>query len=216
MRAVMNTLWWILGILALLIVLLCLTRVGAQVVLKDSSATVDVKVSVFHIRVYPQKEKPEKEKKEKKKKKKDGTKKKTFPKPALEDIKDAAKTLWPPLKRAIGRIRRGIRVNPMDVSLTLGGQDDPAKVAELYGYLHTGMWNVMPVLEKGLDIPDPHIHIGIDFNTPETAVEGELGITARIGTLLAAGLGVGIPALRWFLKYRKKMKKQTPTTQPAA
>lgn len=201
----------------MLIVLLCLTRVGAQVAMKDGSATVDVRVSLFHIRVYPKKEKPEKEKKEQKeKKKKDKAKKKSFPKPGLEDIKDAVKTLWPPLKKAVGRVRRGIRVNPMDVSLTLGGQDDPAKTAELYGYLHTGMWNAMPVLEKGLDIPDPHIHIGIDFNTPKTEIEGELGITARIGTLLAAGLSVGIPALRWFLKYRKKMKKQTPETQAAA
>ena len=104
----------------------------------------------------------------------------------------------------------------MDVSLTLGGLDDPAKTSELYGYLHSGMWSVMPVLEEGLDIPDPHIHIGIDFNTERTVVEGELGFTARIGTLLAAGLCVGIPALRWFLKYRKKMKKQTPATQAAA
>ena len=210
----MHVLGWILGGLAVLIVLLCLTRVGALVVLKDGSATVDVKISVFRIRVYPKKENPEKEKKEKKNP--EGKEKKSFPKPALEEIKDAVSTLWPPLKKAIGRIRRGIRISPMDVSLTLGGLDDPAKTSELYGYLHSGMWSVMPVLEEGLYIPDPHIHIGIDFNTEKTAVEGNLGITARIGTLLAAGLCVGIPALRWFLKYRKNVKKQTPATQAAA
>lgn len=210
----MHVLGWILGGLAVLIVLLCLTRVGTLVVLKDGSATVDVKISVFRIRVYPKKENPEKEKKEKKNP--EGKEKKSFPKPALEEIKDAVSTLWPPLKKAIGRIRRGIRISPMDVSLTLGGLDDPAKTSELYGYLHSGMWSVMPVLEEGLDIPDPHIHIGIDFNTEKTAVEGNLGITARIGTLLAAGLCVGIPALRWFLKYRKNVKKQTPATQAAA
>jgi hypothetical protein len=207
-------LWWILGGLAVVILLLCLTRIGALVVLKEGSATVDVSVSFLRIRVYPKKEKPEKEKQEKKPR--EGKKKNSFPKPALEEIKDAARTLWPPLKKAVGRVRRGIRILPMDVSLTLGGLDDPAKVSELYGYLHSGMWSVMPVLEEGLDIPDPHLHIGIDFNTEKTVVEGKLGITARIGTLLAAGLCVGIPALRWFLKYRKKMKKQTPATQAAA
>jgi hypothetical protein len=196
------------------ILLLCLTRIGALVVLKEGSATVDVSVSFLRIRVYPKKEKPEKEKQEKKPR--EGKKKNSFPKPALEEIKDAARTLWPPLKKAVGRVRRGIRILPMDVSLTLGGLDDPAKVSELYGYLHSGMWSVMPVLEEGLDIPDPHLHIGIDFNTEKTVVEGELGVTARIGTLLSAGLCVGIPALRWFLKYRKKMKKQTPATQAAA
>lgn len=205
---------WILGVLAALLLLLCLTRVGAQIVLKDGSATVDVRVSVFRIRVYPKKETAETEKKEKKQKEKES--KKAVSKPSLADIKDAAKTLWPPLKKAVGRVRRGIRIDPLDLSLTLGGQEKPDKTAELYGYLHTGMWTVMPVLEAGLDIPDPHLHIGIDFTSAQTAAEGELGLTARIGTLLAAGLTVGIPALRWFLKYRKKMKQQTPTKQPAA
>lgn len=212
----MSTLWWILGIIAVLILLLCLTRVGAQVVLKDGSTTVDVRVSVFRIRVFPKKETAAKEKKEKKKKSKDQSKKKAFPKPTLEDIKDAVKTLWPPLKKAIGRVRRGIRLFPLDLSVTLGGLDDPAKTAELYGYIHAGVWTAMPVLEAGLDIPDPHIHIGTDFTTEKTAVEGEVGLTARIGTLLAAGLGVGFPALWWFLKYRKKMKQQTPAEKPAA
>ena len=213
----MNTLWWILSIIAVLILLLCLTRVGAQVVLKDGSATVDVRVSVFRIRVFPKKEKEPKEKKEKKKKTaKDESKKKTFPKPTFEDIKEAVQTLWPPIKKAVGRIRRGIRLSPLDLSVTLGGLGDPAKTAELYGYIHAGVWTAMPVLEAGLDIPDPHIHIGTDFTTEKTAVEGEIGLTARIGTLLATGLGVGIPALRWFLKYRKKTKKQTPATKTAA
>ena len=207
---------WILGVLAALLLLLCLTRVGARVVLKDGSATVDVKVSVFRIRVYPKKEKPEAEQKDKKKKEKGKGSKKTFPKPSLEDIKDAAKTLWPPLKKTVGRVRRGIRIHPMNLSLTLGGQEEPDKTAELYGYLHSGMWSVMPVLEEGLDIPDPHLHIGIDFTSEQAVVEGELGVTAWIGTLLRAGLTVGIPALRWFLKYRKKMKQQTLTKQPAA
>ena len=212
----MSVVLWILGVLAALLLLLCLTRVGARVVLKDGSATVDVKVSVFRIRVYPKKEKPEAEQKDKKKKEKGKGSKKTFPKPSLEDIKDAAKTLWPPLKKTVGRVRRGIRIHPMNLSLTLGGQEEPDKTAELYGYLHSGMWSVMPGLEEGLDIPDPHLHIGIDFTSEQAVVEGELGVTARIGTLLRAGLTVGIPALRWFLKYRKKMKQQTLTKQPAA
>ena len=55
----------------------------------------------------------------------------------LADIKDAARTLWPPLKKAVGRVRRGIRIAPLSFSLTLGGQEEPDKTAELYGYLHS-------------------------------------------------------------------------------
>ena len=207
-------LWWILGVLAALLLLLCLTRVGMQVVLKNGSAMVDVKVSLFRIRVYPGKEKNEP--KQGKKPGKGGGEKKALPKFALEDIKDAVKTLWPPLRRALDRTRRGLRIAPLDLSLTLGGLEDPAKTAELYGWLHAGMWNAMPALEKLIHIPDPHLHIGVDFNTEKTSVEGEIGVTARIGTLLLTGLGAGIPALRWFLRYQKKMKQQKPAPQPAA
>ena len=210
----MTVLWWILGVLAALLLLLCMTRVGAQAVFKDGTATVDVKVSVLKVRVYPGKERKKPEKK--KKAETDGGKKKALPKFTFEDIKDAARTLWPPLRRALDRTRRGLRFSPMSLSLTLGGLEDPAKTAELYGELHAGMWNLMPILEKLLDIPDPHLHIGVDFNTEKTAVEGKLGVTARIGTLLLVGLSIGIPALRWFLRYQKKMKRQKPAAQPAA
>ena len=93
--------------------------------------------------------------------------------------------------------------------MTGGGSEDPAAAAELYGYLHAGVWTAMPVLEQLLVIPDPYIHVGIDFDAPRTAVEGELGVSIRIGTLLAVGLGTGIPALRWFLRFRKKQPPKT-------
>ena len=76
----------------------------------------------------------------------------------------------------------------------------------------------MPVLERLLVIPSPHIHIGIDFVESKTKLEGEVGVTARIGTLLAVGATIGFPALKWFLQYKKKKEKQPPEpkSEPAA
>ena len=210
---------WILGILAFLLVWLCLTRVGAQVTLSGGSTVVDVKFGLFRFRVFPGKKKPkaskeqDAEKTEKPKKKQE---KQPLPKPAFSDIKDAVGTLWPPLKRALDRTRRGIRIHPLTVSLILGGADDPAAAAEQYGYLQAAIWTGMPVLEKVLDIPDPRIHTDIDFDALEPLIEGTVGVTARIGTLLGVGLSVAIPALRWFLRFRKKAKETTPAPQPAA
>ena len=51
---------WILGILAALILLLCLTRVGARAELRRDGVTLDAKIGPFHIRILPAKEKPEK------------------------------------------------------------------------------------------------------------------------------------------------------------
>ena len=103
---------WILGILAALILLLCLTRVGARAELRRDGVTLDAKIGPFHIRILPAKETPEKKKKPEKKAKKpekagEEKPKKSLPKIALADIKDAVHTLAPPLKRALGRTRRG-------------------------------------------------------------------------------------------------------------
>lgn len=210
--------WWILGILALLIVLLCLLRVGVRISMAAGALTVRVRVGPFGFRVYPGKEKPEKEEsppEEKPKKEKPQKPEKKRPKPTLTDIRSAAQTLWPPLKRALGRFGRGIRIHPLQVSITFGGSQDAAGAAELYGYAHAAVWTVMPVLEQLVDIPAPGIHIGLDFDSPATVVEGEAGITIRVGTLLAMGFGVGIPALRWFLAWNKEQKQRQPETAPA-
>ena len=216
----MTVVLWILGILLALLVLLCLTRVGVHALFGDALA-LDAKIGPFRIHILPGKkqdkkrEKRAKEPKEAEKSEEKAEKKPCFPKPSMADIREAVSVLWPPLKRALNRTRRGARIHPMDLCVTLGGQEDPAAAAQLYGEAHAGVWAVMPVLERLLVIPEPHIHIGIDFNASETKVEGELGVTARVGTLLTVGATVAFPALKWFLRYRKKQKKQPPEPKAA-
>ena len=216
----MTVVLWILGILLALLVLLCLARVGVHALFGDALA-LDAKIGPFRIHILPGKkqdkkrEKRAKEPKEAEKSEEKAEKKPCFPKPSMADIREAVSVLWPPLKRALNRTRRGVRIHPMDLCVTLGGQEDPAAAAQLYGEAHAGVWAVMPVLERLLVIPEPHIHIGIDFNASETKVEGELGVTARVGTLLAVGATVAFPALKWFLRYRKKQKKQPPEPKAA-
>ena len=238
---------WILGIVVSLLFLLCVTRVGAWVKVSGSELTLDVKFGVFRIHILPKKEKkpdPKKEakkaaadaeaaaKKAEKKAKKDAEKAKLKEarkgepfscktarlKELLADIREAVDAIWPPLKRGLKRIGKGIRIRPLQVALTIGGQEDPAQAAQLYGYLHAAVWSVMPALEQLLTIPDPYIHVGMDFDSPDTKVEGEAGISIRIGTLIAAGFTVLIPALRWYMKWNKKKKQaqKQPVKKAAA
>ena len=210
----MAVILWILGVLLALIVLLCVTRVGVHAVLGET-LLLDVKIGWFRIHILPAKE-PNKKKKdqgketEKAKKTEEKEEKKPFPKPSFADVRDAVSTLWPPLKRALDRTRRGLRIEPLDLSVTLGGSEDPASAAQLYGELYAAVWSAMPVLERLLVIPSPHIHIGIDFMEAKTKLEGEVGVSARVGTLLAVGATIGFPALKWFLQYKKKKEKQPP------
>lgn len=200
---------WILGILATLILLLCLMRVGVLVKLGEE-LTVTVRFGCLKFQVLPVRKKPpkhEKEPEEKQEEKAKAKPKKAFPKPTFSDIRDAARVLWPPLKKALYRTSRGVRIDPLDVSAVLGGQAEPADAAQLYGELHGLIWTGMPVLEKLLVIPQPHIHLDVDFTQGETRLQGTVGLSARIGTLLGIGLTVAVPELRWLLAYMKKKKR---------
>ena len=203
------------GILLGLLFLLSRLRLGIDAAVNGKAVTVDAAVGPLRIHVVPGK--PKKETGKKKEPPKDESsgkeppkEKKKLPKITFADIRSALDALLPPLKRALGRTRRSIRVKPLVVSATLGGGEDPAAAAELYGYLHMAIWTGMPLLEQLLVIPDPHIHIGIDFDAPETNLQARVGITLRLGTLVAVAFGVDIPALRWFLRFQKKQKKQQP------
>lgn len=206
---------WIPAVIALLIVLLCRTRVGAWAAFGGGDLRLDVRFGFLRVHILPAKlkepkaVKPKREKKQKppKQEPEEEKPKLSF---TLEDGKDALRTLLPPLKRALERTRRGIRVKPLRLSLVLGGQEDPAASAQLYGELQAAVWSGMPLLEKLLDIRDPYIHTDVDFNAPGIAVEGEVGITLPVGTLLAVGFGMAFPALRWFLRWRKRCKTRAP------
>lgn len=117
--------------------------------------------------------------------------------------------MWPPLKKALRRTRRGIRIDPLDVSVILGGQAEPADAAQLYGELHGAVWTRDAGAGTAAGDPRPHIHLDVDFTAEETKILGSVGFSARIGTLLRIGMTVAIPGLRWLLAYMKK-KKQAP------
>lgn len=216
-------LWlWILLAVVLLIALLLWTRVGVWAAYDGENLRLDARIGLLRVHILPAKvQKPGAEKPKKRKKAKRGKPEEEPPektgKPKLsiawEDVRDALHTLLPALKRALGRTRRGIRVKPLRLSVTLGGQEDPAGTAQLYGEIQAAVWTGMPVLEKLVDIRDPHIHIGLDFNTPDLAAEGEAGVTFRIGTLLAIGFRLAVPALRWFLRWWKRCKTRPPKAE---
>ncbi len=206
---------WILAGIVLLAVLLCRTRAGVWAAFGEGGLRLDVTFGLLRVHILPAKpkkpeaEKPQKEKKKKKpgKEPKEGTPKRSF---TLEDGKDALRTLLPALKRALERTCRGIRIKPLRLSVVLGGREDPAAAAQLYGELQAAVWAGMPLLERLLDIRDPHIRTDVDFTAPGTAAEGEVGVALRVGTLLAVGFGMAFPALGWFLRWRKRCRTRPP------
>lgn len=202
---------WILGILIVLAVLICRTRIGVRVRFGEAPPAAVLTIGPFRVPLTgePEKEarqKPEQAKKREKKPQKKA-KKSAFPKVTAADVKEAAERLWPPLRKALSRTRRSVRLDPMTVSVTIGAAEDPAAGAEVYGWASGAMYNIMPALEELVRVPDPAVHIGLDFDSPATRCAGEIGVSVRIGTAIAVAFGVGVPALRWLTALREK---QTP------
>ena len=204
---------WILGILLLLILVLLLLRVGVRLQFGEELRVTAIAGPIrLQLVPEPEKKKPDKPKKKKAPKKKkektpeDGEKKKSLGL-TVHDIRSALPALWESLKRGLRKTRQRLRIDPMRLSVCFGG-DDPAQVAELYGWANTAMWTVMPEMERLTRMPDPRIHLETDFTATETHISGEVGLSFRIGDLLAIGFAFAGPALRWYKGFRKEKSVQ--------
>lgn len=205
--------WIILGVIAALIVVILCLRVSVTASFGDE-LHVTAQVGPVKLQVVPPpKKKPKKEKPKKEKAAETDSKP---PKKKLDlhltfaDIRAALSAVWRAIQGTLRRAGRRIRIDPMRVSIVLG-DENPANTAEWYGWVNAAVWTVMPWLEKTVRMPDPQVHMEMDFNAVETKVSGMVGISYRIGDLLAIGFAAAGPLLRFlipFLKRQKAMKKE--------
>ena len=54
----------------------------------------------------------------------------------------------------------------------------------------------------------------VDFEEEKTRAEGTVGISIRIGTVLAVGFGIAVPTLRCFLRYMRTHRKKKLRSAP--
>ena len=205
----MTAVYIILGIL-LFFFLLSLLRIGVRADfvgdLADTSVTVIA--GPARIQMLPKPDKPEKPKKEKKKKtpQEESTKGKEKKKLSLsaQDIKTLLPAVWASLKGGLRKTRQRLLIDPLELSAVLPGAMDPAGAAELYGYINAGMWTVMPQLEQLTRIPDPGLHVEVDFDSEQLRLTGRLGVSLQIRDLFAIGWAFAKPVIRWLLAMRKR------------
>ena len=204
---------YILGVLLLLIVSITFIRVGVYISFGEE-LRVTAKVGPVAKQILPKSDKPKKPKKPKKQKKpkkpKESKEEETADKPkkkkldlTFEDIRSAFPALFESLKKGLHKTRKRLKIHPMTVSVTFG-DDDPAKVAEMYGWASTAMWTVMPQLEQLIRMPNPRIHLDVDYNALKTRAEGEIGISLLIRDGIGIGGSFGIPLIKWLLATKKR------------
>ena len=200
----------VIGIILLIFLLIGFLRVGATVLFGDKLC---VKLRVGHISltVFPKhgkkkkKEKKEKSKKEKPKEEKAEEKPKkrhALPKPTIGELIDLAQTALSALGATVNRACKRVRIDPLDVTVVLGG-DDPASVATSYGVASALIFAEMPKLEEKFYVPNPSLHLRMDFDAAGTTAAGRVGVTLRVCDLFAILFTLLIPMAKWFLRFKK-------------
>ena len=205
----MTALYIVVGLLAVLFGVSRL-RVGVRLQFGEKLA-VAVKIGPKSIAIIPKPErKPQKPKAEKPKQDKPASakprKKTSRAKMEFWDIWELVNAVWLSVQRALRATGKRIRIDPLHLTVIFGG-DDPCVVAEMYGAACSGMWSVMPRLEQLAQLPNPEIHLGVDFTAEGTRSEGDVGIFFRVGDFFAIGASAAGPLIRWFIQFQKQNKQ---------
>lgn len=199
----------VIGVILLIFLLIGFLRVGGVVLFGDELC---VKLRVGHIclTVFPRgkkKKKKEKPKAEKPKEEKTEAEAKpktkhAFPKPTVEDLLDLVQTALSALGAMVRRACKRVRIDPLDVTVVFGGTD-PAAVATSYGAASAVIFAQMPKLEERFYIPNPSLHLRMDFDAAGTTAKGQVGVSLRISDLFAIVFTLLIPLAKWFLRFKR-------------
>lgn len=153
-----------------------------------------------------------KEKKPKPKTKTTPKAKKSHPKPTFDEVLELLKTALTAIKRALKRLKRSVRIDPLSLSVVVA-DNDPAKTAQTYGYLNAAVWTLMPLAEDTFDIPDPAIHLEMDFENERIKAEGEFGASLRVIDILAILFVLLVPIGKWYVRFTKAHKNDPPSAK---
>ena len=202
----------VIGIILLILLFLALIRVGAEVRFGDEPV-VKLRVGPFRKALALGRPAPPKKKKGKKQTdeaaEKAPGKKRSLPKLTFRELTDLASTAFSALGAMLRAVCRRLRIDPLEIFVTFGGTD-PADTAQTYGYASAAMWALMPRAEELFCIPNPSLHLRMDYGADKTRVEGTLGLSFRVGGLFAVVFALAIPLLKWFLRFKRAHAHDAP------
>lgn len=202
----------IIGIILLVFLLIGFLRVGA-ILSFEEELRVAVRVGLIRLTIFPGKEKkpkkPKEEKPKEEKKEKKPKKKRSIPKPTFEELLDLIETALSALGATARRACKRLHIDPLDLTLVFGG-GDPADIAMMYGMASSAMYALMPRVEERFHIPDPSLHLRMDYDAEGTEARGTVGLSLRVCDLFAILFTLAVPLGKWFLRFKKAHKHDSP------
>ena len=216
--------WILLAVLALLILLSLVLRVGVLAGYGKEGAFVKIRVGPGYIKVYPLEKDPEKEQKKKEKKAEKKAKKaekeaKKPPKPKKKIDPGGAlgmvRELLPVVDDAAKKFGKKLQIDELDVILTWAGKD-PADAAIRYGQAWAVAENLMSFLENCFVIKERQVEITVDFYREKPLIYIQAGLSLTPAQLTYIGLPAAVKGLKIFLAHRKKLFKPTEPEKTGA
>ena len=202
------------GIFFAVVLLLAILPLGVFLCYDEDGILAKIVAGPVKITLFPRPRK-EKKPKEKPKKKKTASNAEGLPKPpqppkqAPEKKKGGSWTDFLPLVQValdfLGSFRRKLRVNRLDLKLTMAG-DDPCDLAINYGRAWAAVGNLMPQLERLFVIKERNIEVACDFTASQTLVKFRSEATITLGRLVSLVVVYGIRVFREFWKIKTKRK----------
>lgn len=194
------------------IVLVALFPVGGSVKYDADGPGAKLILGPFSIRLYPKPGK-EKEKKQPGKEASQTAEKKPRAKDDLstlpEDQGGSIADFLPLVQVALdmlGGLRRKLRVNYLQLRLTMAG-DDPCDLAVNYGRANAAGAALMAQLERLFVIKKRDVGIACDFESEETRILARLDLTITIGRAISLVTVYGIRALTTYMKIKKQREE---------
>ena len=207
----------VIGIILLIMLLIASVRVRALARFGEKTE-LTLFVGPFRMTLLPEKEKkpaPDGRKKaaDEKKTEETGKKRRKLPKLTRAEKKDLIRVAFAALRETARHACKRLCINPFEILVVFGGED-PADIAQHYGYANALMWGVMPQLEDLFRIPDPSLHLRMDYSAEKTRAEGSVGCSLRIRDGLRILIALLWPLLKWYLRYKKAHKNDAPAEKP--
>lgn len=164
-------------------------------------------IGPVHWKIYPGKGKKPKKREKKPQEKERPVKKKngsTEPEKKGGRLKDFLPLLQV-AKDFLGDFRRKLRVNRLEMKLTMAG-DEPCDLAVNYGRAWAAVGNILPQLERLFVIKKRQIDVDRDFVGSETTFFLRMDLTLTLWRIFSLVVPHGVRALREYLKINDKKK----------
>jgi len=196
----------VVGIVLAVLLALALLRLGAEVRYDESGLKVFVRIGPVRLTAVG-KDKEPKEKKKKKKEDREKPEKERKKGGAVSAVREAL----PHIREALGRLRRRLRLDRLEIFYTAAGED-PARVALQCGAGNALAGTLLSLLENAFRLKRREVRVEADFEAERPTVWIDLKLTLAVWELLYAAAAL-LPLLK--LLRRKDKQEKTKTGEAA-